>query len=185
MKRRGLLSTTGLVLIALVIGLTLHEWEGAVPLDRKQAPSGPELVMEGVQAHSFNDQGRLHYRLDALVLSRYEEQPPRTLMSVPTLELHDDDTVWHIQSLEGLIEGDNQVIRLDGEVSAHRQGQPPLALETETIQYRPEQQQLSAPGDVLIRHQGGSTRAGALEGNLGTGRLELRQNVESRYAPAS
>lgn len=185
MKRRGLLSTTGLVLITLVIGLTLHEWEGAVPLDGKPPPAGPELVMEGVRAHSFNNAGTLHYRLDALALSRYEEGPPRTLLSVPSLALHDGETVWHVQALRGHVEGDNELIRLQGEVRATRRGEPPLSLDTEAVLYRPAEDIIRVPGDVLIRHQGGTTRAGALEGHLPDGRLELRQRVESRYAPAS
>ena len=89
-------------------------------------------------------------------------------------------------SEEGQVTEQGRHIRLLGSVSARHHGAQPLLLETGELVYRPSQEQISAPGAVQITHPSGSTRAGAMEADLATGVLKLRERVESRYEmPAS
>lgn len=184
MKRQGLLSTTGLVLIALIIGLTLHEWEDQVPLRDNTQPTGPALVVEGAKAHSFSETGELSYRLTAERLSRFEDIQ-RTEMVSPRVEVIRTDQRWTVNADSGIVEGPDNDLLLAGNVLAQRRGDAPLRLSTARLRYFPEGNRVEAPSDVVIQHPGGETRAGHLDADIGTGILNLGGRVESRYVPAS
>lgn len=185
MKRQGLLSTTGLALIVLIIGLTLHEWEDQVPLGEEREPRGPALVVEGARAHSFNEHGALRYRLIAESLNRFEKQQ-RTDMTAPRVEVFQTDQRWTVNADTGVLEGPDNDLLLRGNVQAVRHDGETLRLTTTTLNYLPSRNLVRAPQAVLIEHVGGTTRAGRLEADIGTGTLMLENRVESRYeAPAS
>lgn len=186
MKRLRVLVTTGLALLVLAVGLTLRDWEQAMDLAESTEPRGPSLVMEAVQARGFNDQGRPEYRLRALAASRYVRPRPHTLMTMPWLELDQDGQRWQINAEHARVTGENERIVLQDKVYGRRlDPRPRLELETGRLRYTPSSGEVVAPGEVLIRHQGGSTRAGSLHGRLPADRVELRGGVETRYVPPS
>lgn len=185
MRRQGLLSTTGLALIALIIGLTLHEWEDQVPLGDNTEPTGPALVVEGAEAHSFSETGELSYRLTAERLSRFEDIQ-RTEMTAPRVEVIRTDQHWTVTADNGLLEGPDNDLLLAGNVRAERHGGEPLLLTTPRLRYFPSSERVEAPEHVVIHHPGGETRAGHLQADIGTGILTLGGRVESHYeVPAS
>lgn len=185
MKRQGLLSTTGLFLIVLIIGLTLHEWEDRVPLREDDEPRGPALVVEGAEAHSFSDAGQLSYRLTAERLTRFEKSL-RTEMTAPRVEVIESGGSWTATADSGIVEGPDNNLLLAGNVSAERLGERPLRLTTDRLRYHPAGDRVQAPETVVIQHPGGETRAGHLEADIATGVLTLGGRVESRYeVPAS
>ncbi len=186
MKRLRVLITTGLALLVLAVGLTLRDWEQAVDLAELTEPQGPSLIMEGVRAQGFNDNGRPEYRLRALAANRYDQPGPHTLMAMPWLELDQGGQRWHLNAERARLNGDTERIVLRGKVYGRRLvPRPPLELETGQLRYTPSSGEVVAPGDVLIRHEGGSTRAGSLRGRLPVERVELRGGVETRYVPPS
>lgn len=186
MKRLRVLVTTGLALLVLAVGLTLRDWEQAMDLAESTEPRGPSLVMEAVEARGFNDQGRPEYRLRALAANRYDDPKTHTLMAMPALEISNGDERWQVNAEHGRVEGSNERIVLRDKVYGRRLvPRPPMELETGQLRYTPSSGEVVAPGDVLIRHEGSSTRAGSLRGRMTTNRVELRGGVETRYVPAS
>ena len=186
MKRLRVLITTGLAVLVLALGLTLRDWQQAMDLAQSEEPQGPTLVMEDVRAQGFNANGNPEYWLRALAANRYDRPSPHTLMTMPWLELSEGGQHWQVNAEHGRVEGDNDFIVLRGRVHGRRLGtQPSLELETEELRYTPASGEVLAPDKVLIRHQGGSTRAGSLHGRVPAERVELRGGVETRYVPPS
>ncbi|GEM_PF-2440564 len=187
MKRLRVLITTGLALLVLALGLTLRDWQQAMDLARSPEPRGPALIMENVRARGFNDQGTPEYWLRALAANRYDQPSPHTLLAMPWLELSQSEQRWQINADHGRVEGENERIVLRGEVQGRRlvPPQPSMELETGQLRYTPSSGEVVAPGNVLIRHEGGSTRAGSLHGRIPDDRVELRGGVETRYVPPS
>ena len=185
MRRQGLLSATGLILLGLIVLMTLHEWEDRMPELLGSQVDTPLLIAEQISAQSFTTEGLLEYDLHAEELMEMDGLG-ETLLKRPRLALHDPALAWEVLSEEGQVTEQGRHIRLLGNVSARHHGEEPLLLETGELIYRPSQEQLSTPGAVQITHPSGSTRAGAMEANLATGVLELKERVESRYdMPAS
>lgn len=185
MRRQGLLSTTGLILIVLIIGLTMHEWEDQVPLRDTGAPEGPALVVEGARARSFGEDGQLRYTLQAARLERFEDQA-RTELRSPDVEMIQGAQRWRVRADEGTVTGPANDLVLRGGVHAERLQGSPLSLDTGKLHYLPDHNRVKAPHGAVIRHPGGRTRAGYLEADIGSGILTLGEQVESRYeVPAS
>lgn len=187
MKRQGLLSTTGLLLLGLIAAMTLHEWEDVVPGSQEtpQQKRAPTLVASGIQARSFDDNGELRYQLSAQHLTRSADGE-RTNLTQPDLTVKGNDRVWTIDADQGEVAGSGNEITFSGNVHAHGDGQQPLSLDTSTLHYYPDRKTVSAPDSVVITHPSGTTRAGSLEADLAAGTLQLRGQVETRYeAPAS
>ena len=186
MRRQGLLSATGLILLGLIVLMTLHEWEDRVPELLGSQIDTPLVIAEQISAQSFTTEGLLEYDLYAEELKEMDGLG-ETLLTRPRLALHDPALAWEVLSEEGQVTNQGRHIRLLGNVSARRHhGEEPPLLETGELVYESGQEQISAPGAVQITHPSGSTRAGAMEANLATGVLKLRERVESRYEmPAS
>lgn len=187
MKRLRVLIATGLAVLVLVIGLTLRDWQRTMDLTESSEPQGPNLVMEGIQARGFSTEGRPEYWLRALAANRYDGNPPYTLLSMPWLEVREENRHWVANGQRGRVEGDNERLVLQGRVNGRRLSppEPPLALETEELRYTPDNGELIAPGPVRIEHEGGHTRAGSMRGRRTEDRLELLEGVETRYVPPS
>lgn len=185
MKRQGLLSATGLMLLGLIVLMTLHEWEDRVPDFLTQREDTPMIIAESISARTYTLEGRLEYDLHAAKLTEMDVLG-ETRLEQPRLALHDDRLVWEVHSEAGEVSDKGRHIRLLGGVDARHFGDQPMTLQTEELIYRSAQERISAPGAVLIMHPSGSTRAGAMDANLATGELELKNRVESRYEmPAS
>lgn len=185
MKRQGLLSATGLILLSLIVLMTLHEWEDRVPALLTQREDTPMIIAEAVMARSYTVAGQLEYDLQADKLTEMDLLG-ETVLEQPRLALHDTQRVWEVEAQTGRVTDKGRHIRLSGAVAARHFGDQPLTLQTEELIYRSSQEQISAPGTVRITHPSGSTRAGAMEANLATGELQLKNRVESRYdMPAS
>ncbi|MCK0537897.1 LPS export ABC transporter periplasmic protein LptC [Alcanivorax quisquiliarum] len=185
MRRQGLLSATGLILLSLIVLMTLHEWEDRVPDFLTQREDTPLIIAEAVTARSFTIEGQLEYDLQAEKLTEMDLLG-ETLLEHPRLALHDTQRIWEVESQAGRVTDKGRHIRLTGAVAARHFGGQPMTLHTEELVYRSSQEQISAPGAVRITHPSGSTRAGAMEANLVTGELQLKNRVESHYdMPAS
>lgn len=184
MKRTRTLITLAIALVALTIGLTLSQWQDAVDLNPAPAPTGPALVLTGVQAQGFNEQGQPTYWLRALAISRYETKPPKTLLSMPWLEVHDGERQWVFTALRGRVKGQNERIMLDGRVRGYSLNSQ-LKIETQRLLYWPESGRVKAPHSVLIHHPGGHTRAGGMQAVVPEGRVKLTGGVTTYYVPAS
>lgn len=183
MKKQGLLSLTGIALLALIVLMTLQEWDYAAPPPPAARPDTPTLVLEQMQALRHTADGAIQYRLEASGLTWFEASD-RSALDAPSVEMFGNKGRWLIKSKQGEMRQSEKIIDLQGQVLAQREGESPLLLETEQLIYQVEQERLQIPVAATITHEGGQTRAGELDADLKNGILTMRNGVETRYAPA-
>lgn len=181
MRREGLLSASGVLLIGIIALMTLHEWEDHIPGLSQQQIEAPALIIEGMHADAFTEQGSLQYRLNAGELIQFDHDNSMQITG-PQLELRSPDLTWRIEARHGAMLEDGRLVVLSDGVRAHYvAGESPLMLNAENLHFRPREEQLSIPGKVEITHAGGRTQAGGLSADLHGGIIELHNRVESLY----
>jgi lipopolysaccharide export system protein LptC len=166
MKRQGLLSATGILLLGLVMLMTLHEWDSALPGQDNAVAMAPAIIADQVSARAFSEKdGSLQYHLTADSLVQFDHNP-LTKMQAPVQE-------------------DGDLISFLGKVNVNNPIQK-MTVNTEELHFNSDTNIATTPGDVEMRFDSGQTRAGALEADLNKGVLELKKGVKSEFeAPAS
>lgn len=182
MKKQGLLSLTGIALLALIVLMTLHEWDYATPPAPDQRPDVPTLVLEQLNATRHDESGKPVYRITASGLAWFEVTN-RSTLEAPLVEMFGNKGRWLITAKKGEMRQSEKIIDLQDEVRAQREGDAPLSLETARLVYHAEGERLVIPAAVVIHHEGGETRAGQLEADLKNGVITMADGVETRYAP--
>ena len=85
MKRQGLLSATGILLLGLVMLMTLHEWDSALPGKDNAVAMAPAIIADQVSARAFSEKdGSLQYHLTADSLVQFDHNP-LTKMQAPEI----------------------------------------------------------------------------------------------------
>src|SRR5690606_37131803 len=85
-KKQGLLSLTGIALLALIVLMTLQEWDYAAPPPPAARPDTPTLVLEQMQAQRHKPDGAIQYRLEASGLTWFEASD-RSALDAPSVEM--------------------------------------------------------------------------------------------------
>ncbi|MAX55270.1 MAG: LPS export ABC transporter periplasmic protein LptC [Alcanivoracaceae bacterium] len=185
MKRQGLLSATGILLLGLVMLMTLHEWDDSLPGQDLAVETAPAILATGVTARAFSEKdGQLQYHLTADDLVQYDHNP-LTEMKNPALEMSNDKGSWTITGADGTVQNNGDMIIFAGDVKA-RNPQQKIELDTQELRFNSEENIATSPGEVELRFENGQTHAGALEADLDKGILSLEQGVKSEFdAPAS
>ena len=99
MKRQGLLSASGILLLGLIVLMTLHEWDNPLEEDREAFLNAPMIIADRIVAKAYDEEdGRVQYRLVANHLEQYERDALTTLTE-PVLRMDNSNGLWTIQSL--------------------------------------------------------------------------------------
>lgn len=185
MKRQGLLSATGILLLGLVVLMTLHEWDDSLPGQDEAVLTAPAILAQDITAKAYSEQdGQLQYHLTARDLTQYDHNP-LTEMHEPELEMANDKGTWTIVGQEGVVRDNGDLIVFTGDVKASNPQQK-ITLDTQELRFHTDSNVATTPGEVNMEFESGKTRAGALEADLDKGILTLQQGVESEFdAPAS
>lgn len=185
MKRQGLLSATGILLLGLVMLMTLHEWDDPLSGQEEAILTAPAIVAKGITARAFSEEdGHLQYYLTAKTLTQYDHSP-LTKMQQPELEMANDKGSWTITSEDSVVKENGDLIVFTDNVNAHN-AQQNISLNTEELRFRSDTNIARSPGEVDLEFESGKTRAGALKADLDKGILILEQGVKSEFdAPAS
>ena len=185
MKRQGLLSATGILMLGLVMLMTLHEWDSTLPGQDNAVLEAPAIIADNVTARAFSEEdGSLQYHLTADNLVQFDHNP-LTEMQAPVLVMANDKGSWTIVSEQGVVQENGDLIVFSGDVKARNQQQK-ITLDTQELRFRSDTNIASSPGSVDLEFESGKTRAGALEADLDKGILTLEKGVKSEFdAPAS
>lgn len=181
-KRRGLLSLTGIGLLGLIVLMTLHEWDYALPRSGERPEDQPSIILHGARAVSHRPDGSEEYEVEADRLTFFEASQ-RSELARPQVTLFDSAASWLVRAEHGAMDQHRKVIRLTGAVRARRDGPQPIEVDTDHLVYDARRERMTIPAPVEVRHQGGVTRAGELEADLERGVLMMNNGVETRYAP--
>lgn len=181
MKRQGLLSVTGILMLGLIVLMTLHEWGNPLDASERQAIlSAPAIIALDVTAKSYQAKtGKLQYKLTASHLEQFD-QHPKTLLTNPDLHLDNKQGTWTVRSKNGEVLDNGDVIVFKNDVQAHSDSKD-LTLNTNELRYHSNTRTLDTPSKVDMRHQQGSTQAGSMQVNLDNGKMKLKQGVVSDF----
>lgn len=181
MKRQGLLSVTGILMLGLIVLMTLHEWGNPLDASERQAIlSAPAIIARDVTAKSYQAKtGKVQYKLTASHLEQFD-QNPKTLLTNPDLHLENKQGTWTIQSKNGEVLDNGGLIVFKNDVQAHSESKD-LTLKTDELRYHSDTRTVDTPSQVNVRHQRGSTRAGGMHVNLDSGEMNLKKGVVSDF----
>ena len=181
MKREGLFSAIGVLLLGLLALNMLHEWDGQLPGLTRQQIEAPALIIENMGARAYAADGHLQYQLRARSVTQFDHD--NTLqVEQPHLTLRDPGVRWQVTAERGeLIEDGRLVVMRNGVHASYLAGDAPFELQTDDLHYRPREETLEILSPLQMLHQGGETRAGGLRADMQTGIIELTNRVESRY----
>ncbi len=88
--------------------------------------------------------------------------------------------LWTIQSRRGEVRDNGDLIVFTDQVEARSESNG-VTLDTEELQYHNDTNRVVSPGELAMRHRDGRTRAGAMESDLTSGEMTLKQGVVSEF----
>lgn len=180
MKRQGLLSASGVILLGLIVLMTLHEWENPLEPDREAFLNAPLIIADNITAKAYApNTGHVQYNLKADHLEQYQRQA-LTQLTNPDLSMENKNGTWTIRSQRGEVRDDGAIIVFMDQVKAHSMTNG-VDLTTDELRYLNKENRVVAPGDLTLRHRDGSTRAGRMEADLTSGKMTLGQGVVSDF----
>ena len=180
MKRQGLLSASGIVLLGLIVLMTLHEWDNPLESDREAFLSAPLIIADDIVAKAYDrDTGQVLYDLKATHLEQYQREALTTLTE-PDLRLDNDKGAWTIRSRRGEVRDNGDIIVFIDQVNARSETRD-VTLTTDQLEYLNDANRIRAPGAVTLLHPDGRTRAGNMESDLTNGEIILGRGVASEF----
>ena len=180
MKRQGLLSATGILLLGLIVLMTLHEWDNPLEEDRQAFLNAPMIIADQIVAKAYDgEDGQVKYRLVAEHLEQYQLDALTTLRE-PQLRMDNSNGLWTIQSRRGEVRDNGDLIVFMDQVEARSESNS-VTLDTDELQYHNDRNRVVSPGELSMRHRDGRTRAGRMESDLTTGEMTLEEGVVSEF----
>ncbi|MDZ7827230.1 MAG: LPS export ABC transporter periplasmic protein LptC [Gammaproteobacteria bacterium] len=199
-RAHWLILAFGIVLV-LIVSLSRDENGAPDPLlgtadsDRGRA----DLLMEGAEITQFDADGELDYRLVAARITHYPESGS-TLLDSPELTLHrPSGPPWRMSARRGRIDGAGElldgapgndaepgrsaqivILEQDVQVRRDRSGDRFVDLQTDYLEFHPEQEYARTDRPVIISTESGRTTATGLEADLAGGHLQLGPGVDAR-----
>lgn len=179
----------GLVL-ALIVLMSLHDWNFRSSVKQEVLKQSPMITTQGVTGRVFDVNGELRYTIEATHASEYDYTQALELTQ-PHIQIFSGDDHWIVDAAKGRMQGLGQAsklrqITLQQDVTAHLVGPDGVHLASDELHYWPASGKLVSPGPTKMRQQKNTTQAGHLVANTKTGKISLSKGVESHYvAPAS
>lgn len=188
MTARGILSLTGLTLLA---GLSYGLLRWVETSLREPAPAesqAPVLVIERLQAVRMTVAGQRELVIEAPRLWQLPGQGG-TRLERPKLDWYQSDgqtREWRLRAEGGWVAADQQTLLLEGEVVVDRtaeSGQSPVTLVTRDVRVRPTERYVETAAPTRAVTPGGELRAVGARAWLDQERLELLSEVRGVYEP--
>jgi lipopolysaccharide export system protein LptC len=183
---RGLLSLTGLALLASLSYGLLRWVESELRQPAPVASQEPVLIIERFRAVRLNVAGLRESIIEAPRLAQLPNNLG-TRIEQPVLDWYQPDgqtREWRLQAEQGWVAADQQSVRLEGEVKMVRtadSGKPPMTITTRDVLVRPDERyaETAAPTRAVTPH--GEFRAVGVRAWLDQERLELLSEVRGVY----
>ncbi len=177
---------TLLAAVSLWLVVTLR---GDGDSDTQPPPTGPILQLHAFSATYLDASGQQRYGLHAPYLVQLPSERGTEVHS-PTLEIFASDgrREWSIQSEQGWLSPDHNLVVLRDNVHAEHQGDTAddtLAIRTRDLSYYRKVQLLSTDATARVDTVSGWLEGTGLRANLDEGRYTLLWNVRGEYAPPS
>lgn len=174
-----LLLLTGAVFLSWWIG-TL--FQAPTPTSLRETPSAPDSFMEQVTSIQMDQNGQPLRRLEAERMTHFPDDQ-RTDMVNPLLTLHrQDGDLWTIRSRQGTVDDAGEQVLMNGDVLIeHPDTESPLQLSTTELRILTAEEYAETAAAVRITRPGAQIDAVGMQAYLKTERVELLNQVRSRY----
>ncbi|GAB6041745.1 LPS export ABC transporter periplasmic protein LptC [Endothiovibrio diazotrophicus] len=180
---------TWLPLLALLALAALTTWwqrSLEVEHSRRGAGDGPDSVMEGYRATLMDLHGNPRHRLWGEVLTHQPGDDSTSLQQPRLLVFRDHGEPWLIASEQGWVSSDNELVLLTGEVRIRRESSPdegPVAVDTRDLRVLPKEDFAETDQPTVIVTDDLNMAGVGMRAYLKDGRLQLLNQVRSRYEP--
>ncbi|MEE4252046.1 MAG: LPS export ABC transporter periplasmic protein LptC [Alcanivoracaceae bacterium] len=178
--RQSFISIAAILLVGVLALMVLNELDHVGVRPNVDTTAAPDIVLKGANLSTFDEQGKIQYRVIAERIE-HNEFSGQTTLETPQLELHTGGDHWQVNAGHGEVDQNNRTLLLYDAVEARLEGPSAVLLSTERLLYHVREQRLELPGTVEVRHPGGWTRAGKLDADVAAGRLNMGLGVETRY----
>lgn len=185
---RGVLSLTGLALLA---GLSYGLLRWVESELREPAPAESQesmLIIEHFRAVRLNIAGLRESVIEAPRLAQLPNNLG-TRIEQPALDWYQPDgqtRKWRLQAEQGWVSADQQLVRLEGEVTMVRtadSGEPPMTITTRDVLVRPSERYAETAAPMRAVTPQGEFRAVGVRAWLDQERLELLSEVRGTHEP--
>jgi lipopolysaccharide export system protein LptC len=174
------------VLLVAAVASGWSAWRRAAERpDGASGPARPDYVLETFELVSLDGDGREAFTLRAPRLHRQPGDGSYALETPRFLIPDDDGEHWTVDSAEGWVSPDNDLLRLTGGVRAEAaaDGGRPLRMDTESMDVFPDTRTATSDARVTVVQPGTTMRGTGLQANLDSKRIRLLSNVETRHVP--
>lgn len=185
---RGVLSIAGLAALAGSSYALLRWVESSLRQPEPAESQAPVLTVEQFRAVRLNVAGLREYVIEAPLLQQWPSQRG-TQIRQPVMDWYQPDGItreWRLQSEQGWIAANNQLVRLDGEVVMTRtaaSGKSPVTLTTRDVLVHPVERQAETAAPARMITPGGEVYAVGMRAWFDQHRLELLSEVRGHYEP--
>jgi LPS export ABC transporter protein LptC len=179
-KTRFLALVIVLVIVAIAAGW-IYESRVRPRADRAELiiPDNIDYFLSDLRYRVMNTDGTLDYEFK----SRRMEHYPRTDVSdieLPSLQIIRAWGQWQVDSLNGEILHQDNLLRLRNQVVMQKQGDNPMQIYTDSIRFEPDLNLVSSEASVLIRNKRSRIEAERATFDLAT-RIYRFQNTRATY----
>jgi lipopolysaccharide export system protein LptC len=147
-------------------------------------PHKPDYYIEKMIRNSMDKNGELRNILHAERVVHYPDDDS-TELSKPRMEIYNGRSQpWHVVSDSGWVSSGNEVVLLKGDVEIWRlddDGRRELEVLTTELRVLPKEKYAETDNAATITSQGTVTKTVGMRANFAHDRLELLNNVRTRY----
>ncbi|MCP5143346.1 MAG: LPS export ABC transporter periplasmic protein LptC [Gammaproteobacteria bacterium] len=150
-------------------------------------PRVPDYTLDDMERTLLDDMGQVAQIIRARHVTRYEREDITELVA-PSMELYNDEgQPWHVIADEGTVTENGDLIMLTGAVEIWRldaAGQRELEIRTTGLRVLPDEQFAESATLTTITTPDSVTRSIGMRADLATRRVELLEQVRTRYEKA-
>lgn len=194
--QRGMLNTTGMLLLAVAVFYSLRYWPEQLPL-LPAAPAAhsdtPDYTITDFHALDLDENGRLRYELVAEQLVHFAV-PEHAELTAPDMVFYRNGVPgsplatdpWQLTANTGLITGSGQRLDLAGEVKVTRlvaDGVDRMTMESSALTVLGDQEFATTDGPFTLRSAQAELTGVGMKIDMKHGRMHLLSQVRGRYDP--
>ncbi len=183
MKRRAFWLMPLALIVALGFWLS-HRPSVSTEIAKTEEPATPRYALTGATWIKLDGKGQPQFRAQAAQIDFYDDDSAR-LQTLNVDALGGLDSAWRLNAPSGYLPPQQERLRLDGPITGEgRVGDNEWAqLDAEQLWVDQDRRELSSDRPVSLTSPRKQAKARGLRADFGGKRIELRGNVEARYAP--
>lgn len=195
--RRGMLNTTGMLLLAAAVFYSMEYWPQQMPLlpavEEEARSMAPDYTITAFHAIDLDEGGRLRYELAAERLVHFGK-PDHAELVAPDMVFYRNGTPgepvasepWQLTANTGTITENGERLDLVGDVKVARlveDGTGRMTMESPQLTVFGNQEFASTDGPVTLRSAQAELTGIGMQIDMKKGQMQLLSQVRGRYDP--